>query len=349
MKYNRVYIESFAYSLPEKVLTTEEIENRLAPLYERLNLPFGRLEMLSGIKERRYPENGTMPSDSSTKAALIALEKTPHVSKDDIGCILHTSVSRDFLEPASANIVHNALGLSNDCTIYDISNACLGFLNGIITVADKIELGQIDAGMVVSGENGRPLLDTTIEKLLTDTNLNRRNIKEYFAALTIGSGAAAVILTSDKLTQNGHKLLGGTVQNATEHNELCRSFPDMGVHSGHDIIMTTDSEAVLINGCKLAGRTWSKLKEELGWQDDTPDRLFCHQVGTSHRRMLYETLGLDETRDFSTVEFLGNIGSVSVPITVAMGEEKGIIKKDDTIGLFGIGSGLNCIMLGVSW
>lgn len=349
MRYSKVYIESFGYSLPERVLTTEEIEHRLAPLYERLGLPFGRLEMLSGIKERRYWENGIMPSAVAAGAAKSALEKAPHIKKDSIGCILHTSVSRDFLEPATANIVHDALGLGSDCTVYDISNACLGFLNGIITIADKIELGQIDAGLVVSGENGRPLLDTTIEKLSSDTNLTRREIKEYFAALTIGSGAAAALLTSDRLSKSGHKLLGGIVQSATEHNKLCTSKPDMGVHSGQDIIMTTDSEAVLKNGCALAKRTWEKTKAELGWQDDTADRLFCHQVGSSHKRMLYETLGVSESKDFSTVEFLGNTGSASLPITIMIGDEQGILSKGDLIGLFGIGSGLNCIMLGISW
>jgi 3-oxoacyl-[acyl-carrier-protein] synthase-3 len=349
MRYNKVYIESFSYALPEKVLTTEEIENKLKPLYERLKLPFGRLEQMSGIKERRYWSNGTMPSDASIMAAKNVLKKSPHISKNDIGCVLHTSVSRDFLEPATANVVHDSLGLSDDCTIYDISNACLGFMNGMITIADKIELGQIKAGLVLSGENGKPLLDTTIDKLLTDTSLSRRNIKEYIASLTIGSGAASALLVSESLTRNGHKLIGGMVQSATQHNELCRSAPDTGVKCGEEITMRTDSEAVLVNGCKLAKRTWKRFKEELGWDNDTADRIFCHQVGTSHKRMLFETLKLPVEKDFSTVEFLGNIGSASLPITVTMGEEKNLVKSGNNVALLGIGSGLNCIMLGVSW
>ena len=127
MRYNNVYIESLGYALPENVLTTVEIEDKLKPLYERLKLPYGRLEQMSGIKERRYWSNGTMPSDVSTIAAKSALKKAPHIDKADIGCILHTSVSRDFLEPASANVVHDSLGLRDDCIVYDISNACLGF------------------------------------------------------------------------------------------------------------------------------------------------------------------------------------------------------------------------------
>ena len=347
MRYKKVFIESFGYELPGNVITSDEIERRLQPLYEKLNLPQGRLELMSGIKERRYWGNGVMPSDVSTIAAKKALEQSG-ISKRAIGCILRASVSRNFLAPATANVVHDSLALREDCIIYDISNACLGFLNGIITIADKIELGHIEAGMVVAGENGKPLLDATINKLLTEPSLNRKNIKEYFASLTIGSGAAAAILCSENLSKNGYRLMGGAVMSSTRHNNLCRSTPDKGIIEGVDICMTTDSEAVLLNGCDLAKRTWDLTKKELGWDNGSVDRFFCHQVGTTHRKVLYKTLGLDEAKDFSTVEYLGNTGSVSLPITFSIGKEKGFVKKGDNVALFGIGSGLNCIMLGIT-
>jgi len=39
------------------------------------------------------------------------------------------------MEPASATLVHKALQLGADAAVFDISNACLGFLNGIVTLA----------------------------------------------------------------------------------------------------------------------------------------------------------------------------------------------------------------------
>ena len=53
MKFTNTVIESIAVALPEEILTTTQIEQRLAPLYERLNLPEGRLELMTGIRERR--------------------------------------------------------------------------------------------------------------------------------------------------------------------------------------------------------------------------------------------------------------------------------------------------------
>ena len=107
---------------------------------------------MTGIRERRVWEEGTPPSLPSTKAAEKAIAKSG-INKKDIECLLHTSVSRDFLEPATATVVHNALGLPATATIFDISNACLGFVNGMVTLANMIELGQIKAGIVVACES----------------------------------------------------------------------------------------------------------------------------------------------------------------------------------------------------
>ena len=54
MKYNNVYIDGFHAHLPDNVITSEEVEKQLEDVYKRLKLPEGRLEMFSGIKERRY-------------------------------------------------------------------------------------------------------------------------------------------------------------------------------------------------------------------------------------------------------------------------------------------------------
>ena len=58
MKFTRVAIESMAYALPEDVYSSLDIEQRLSPLYSRLKLPQGRLELMTGIRERRlWPTN----------------------------------------------------------------------------------------------------------------------------------------------------------------------------------------------------------------------------------------------------------------------------------------------------
>jgi 3-oxoacyl-[acyl-carrier-protein] synthase III len=349
MKYKRVCVESFGYELPENTATSLSLEERLAPIYNKLNLRYGRLEMMTGIRERRFWDDGVTPSQAGIRAAEKAINKSG-VKKEDIGCLLHTSVSRDFLEPATATVVHDSLGLPPTATIFDISNACLGFINGMVTLANMIELGQVRAGIVVGCESSKRLIDTTIDRLLRDPDVTKDKLKLAFATLTLGSGAVAVVLTHSSLSQDGHKLLGGVSRAASQHNNLCRIEADASFLSLDELPdMHTDSTELLKNGAKLVPDTWEGTKQELGWKDSDVDKCFTHQVSAVHSRRVFKTLGLDKEKDFSTVEYLGNIGSVSLPITMAIGIEQGCLNHGDKIVMMGIGSGIVCLILGLEW
>lgn len=340
-------IEGAGYILPPRVVTSEEIEERLAPVYERLKLPHGRIEMMTGIRQRRFWEPGTLPSGAAAMAGKKALENAG-VAPGEIGCLIHASVCRDFLEPSTASVVHRELGLRGDAAIFDISNACLGVLNGMVTIANMIRTGQIDAGLVVSGETAEGLHEATIERILADETLTRDSFKKHFASLTIGSGAAAVVLVRPEKAMTRHELLGGAVRVNSSASELCREDTNTPA-SDSGPLMSTDSEALLHAGCELAGETWADTCRVLGWNNDSPDHVFTHQVGAAHRRLLFETCGIDPEKDFPTVETLGNTGSAALPTAFAMGIEKKDIADGDLIALLGIGSGLTCLMLGVRW
>jgi len=349
MLYKKVCVKSFGYELPRNIVTSLSLEERLAPIYDKFNLSYGRLELITGIRERRLWDDDITPSKAGIKAAEKAISESG-VNKEDIGCLLHTSVSRDFLEPATATVVHDSLGLPPTATIFDISNACLGFINGMVTLANMIELGQIKAGIVVGCESSKRLIDTTIDKLLEDPDITRDKLKLAFATLTLGSGAVAVVLTHSSLSQDGHTLLGGITRAASQHNSLCRIEADASFLDFDELPdMRTDYEGVLKNGLKLAPDTWENTKQELGWKNSDVDKFFTHQVSAVHSKLLFKALGLDNTKDFSTVEYLGNIGSVSLPITMAVGIDQGHLNPGDKVAMLGIGSGLVCLMLGLEW
>ncbi|MBI4665388.1 MAG: 3-oxoacyl-ACP synthase III [Nitrospinae bacterium] len=348
MKFENVCIESVGYILPPNVVTSAMIEERLAPLYDRLKLPHGRLELMSGIRERRFWNPGTRPSAVAQEAGKQAVAASG-IPLEKFGALFHCAVCRDYLEPATASFEHNSLGLRPDCMVFDISNACLGVLNGIITLAAMIELGHIEAGIVMAGEMGETLVESTINSLLSDPNVTRQSVKLAFASLTIGSGAVAVTLASRKISKTGLKLIGGVARADTSSNNLCTSDMDLGFSSNATPLMQTDSEELLKAGCKLAADTWKDFISHTGWNPETISRCFTHQVGVAHRRLLYQSIGVDMAKDFATLEFLGNVGSVSLPITFGMGLEQEAFKKGDRAVLMGIGSGLNSVMLGLEW
>jgi acyl-CoA:acyl-CoA alkyltransferase len=341
MHFRRVCLESFGYTLPEEVVTTAEVERRLAPLYRRLRLPEGRLELMTGIRERRFFPPGTRLSTVSIESARKALDASG-IDDRYFGALIHGSVCRDFLEPATACRVHHGLGLPPEAMIYDVSNACLGLLNGMVQIANMIELGQIRAGVVVGTECGRTLVDNTIATLNADESLTRDSVKNCIASLTIGSASVAIVLSDAELSQTGNRLTTAIVRCDTSQHDLCQS-------RGLETFMQTDSEELMRRGVAAGAETFERFLAAAGWEPDEIDRTFCHQVGVAHRKLMFESLGLDPEIDFATVETLGNTGSAALPVTMAIGIEQGRLRAGDRVAMLGIGSGINCLMLGAEW
>lgn len=346
MRYANVIIPAIGYELAPNVVTSEDLESRLGPVYQKLHLQPGQLEALTGIAERRFWDPVFKLSDGAIRAGRKALA-LGNFSADNIDMLIYAGVCRENLEPATACAVAHGIGIPKHAQIYDISNACLGILNGMIQVANAIELGHIKAGLVLSCESSRQIVETTINRLLSIGDMEL--FKETIATLTGGSGAVAVLLCHPSLAADGHRLLGGVARNAVQHHQLCTWGPDTGIPSTAAHVMRTDSVGVLKHGVALGIETFQAFRQELEWSADRPDKIICHQVGSAHQRTILESIGIDEARDFTTYRYLGNIGTVSLPITAAIADEREILQPGDTVGLLGIGSGLNCIMLGVQW
>ncbi len=250
----------------------------------------------------------------------------------------------------AARLAEEGMGISETAHIYDISNACLGVLNGILDVARRIELGEIRAGLVVSAESAREINDLTIERMLHAGDMS--TFITCLATLTGGSGAVAVLLTDGSFGGNERpRLVGAGLCNAPEHHELCRwgTYATTPQTQGFVQTMDTDSVAVLKHGVELGRRTWQQFLKNTGWQPQQVDRVICHQVGSAHQQTILEELAIDLDKDFVTYPFLGNIGTVSLPLTAAIAWERGELQKSDRVAFLGIGSGLNCMMLGWQW
>jgi len=341
-------MESLGYAIPEEVISSDEIERRLEPLYRRLKLPEGRLELMSGIRQRRLWPRGMRPSEKSIESGRRAIESAG-IEPREIGCLIHGSVCRDQLEPATACRVHNALGLAEGCLVYDVSNACLGLLSGILQIANLIELGQIRAGLVVGTEDSRALLESTIDTLNRDESLTRESVKPAFASLTIGSASAAVLLVHKDISRTGNHLLAASARAHTSHHQLCAGGHEATAAGGAQILMQTDSEELLRQGLAAGVATFAEFLHASGWQQGEIHKTICHQVGGTHRRLMLESLGLSAERDYATFPWLGNTGSVALPITLALAIENGFISEQQHVALLGIGSGINCLMLAVGW
>ncbi len=320
------------------VKTSQAIEDSLSAAMARAGYGAGLLYQLTGIAERRLFEPGVEASDAAARAGRRALERSG-VSPDQIGVMVSTSVCKDFIEPSVASLVHAQLGLPSKCLNFDVGNACLGFLNGIQIVGDMIERGLVDYGMVVDGESSRQVLEATIERM-NRPDFPVAKMRRQLATLTLGSGAAAVVLGKASEHEDAPRIVGAVTRAATEHNDLCR---------GQREWMETDAAMLLVHGLALGEKTFAAAREYLGWTPDSLDHVAAHQVSAVHTARVAERLEIELDRFCKIFQNYGNVGPASIPIALSLLDEEGKLSRGDRIGLMGIGSGLNCAMMEVRW
>lgn len=338
MLFEDVAVHSLAAVEAPHRLTSGEIARRLAPTLERLGIRPNLLEELSGIGERRLWDKGTQPSDAATLAGEKVIREAG-IDRSRIGVIINTSVSRDFLEPSTACIVHGNLRLPAECVNFDVGNACLAFLNGMDIAARMIERGEIEYALIVNGETSGPITDATIDRML-QPEITETEFRSEFASLTLGSGAAAMVMSRSEMAPEGHTYRGSITRAATEYSHLCRGNMDK---------MVTDTKTLLTEGLKLATGTFHAACKAMGWVAGELDQFIIHQISRVHTEAIVQLLGLDPERVQKIYPQFGNIGPASVPIALAKAVEMGKIKRGDRIALLGIGSGLNCSMAEVVW
>ncbi|MCH1867486.1 3-oxoacyl-ACP synthase III [Nocardioides sp. CFH 31398] len=319
-------------------VTSAEIDDRLTDVYRRTRMRGGLLESLVGIRERRWWGEGEDDADfvAGAAAAGQAALAASRVPAERIGLMVNTSLSRHWLEPATAVVIHDRIGLPTSCQNFDTTNACLGFMNGIEIAATMIETGMIDYALVVDAEDSRPVSESTIERLSNDVSTSR-DVMSEFAALTLGSGAVAMVLGPAEDHPEGHRVVAAVSRAGTEHHELC---------VGDNESMVTDLKGLLEAGLDLSDALWTEAARAHGW-DGGMDRYVIHQVSQVHTDALCDRLGIDKERVPRTFPEYGNIGPASVPFTLA--GEAGSLASGDRVLLMGIGSGLNACVLELAW
>lgn len=249
--------------------------------------------------------------------------------------MINSSVSRAYLEPSSAVAVHHQLGLPTNCLNFDLANACLGFVNGIQLAGTMIDTGQADYALIVDAEGSRHTQEVTLDRLATDS-ATAEDVRSQFATLTLGSGAAAMVLGRADRHPEGHRVVGGVSRAGTEHHDLCVGDLDR---------MRTDTKQLFTAGLALAVDTWKDAANDFEWVNG--DCFVAHQTSLVHIRALCAALEVDQERFPLTLPSYGNMGPAAVPFTLAT--QVDALQTGDQVVLIGIGSGLNTSFAEITW
>ena len=322
-----------AIDAPE-VVTSADIDAQLESFYERTGATQGLLESLAGIKERRMWPEGTSFMAAAAQAGEQAIIESA-IDRSRIGLVIDSSVCRERLEPSSAVTVHDLLGLPSTCMNFDLSNACLGFLNGMHLAGTMLDAGQIDYALIVDGEDIRQIYESTLSKL-NGPDAQKGDLFANFATLTLGGGSAAMVMGRQSENPGSHRLVGGFFRAATHYNDLC-----VGSLDG----MRTDTRGLLEAGTEVVKLAWDDAGEKEGWYDMT--RYVMHQVSEVHTQAIIDTLGTDGDRFPRSFPTYGNIGPAAIPVTLNGVRDE--LSPGDGVMLLGMGSGLNMAVLELLW
>ena len=295
------------------VVPSSVFDERLAPTLKRLRLPRGLLSRVAGVHERRWWDEEMTFDDAATAAGAKALAEAG-IDAGDVGLLINTSVTRTFLEPSVASRIHSGLSLPSSALNFDLTNACLGFVNG---------------------EDPRPTQEATLQRL-TSPEATREQFLAEFATLTLGAGAAAAVLGPAHQHPGAHRVVGGVARSATQHHELC-----VGGVEG----MTTDPAGLLAGGLELVVDAWHEAQPEWDWAG--VDRIVTHQVSSVHTRSIVEALDLDPAKVPTTFPRWGNVGPAALPMTLA--QQADSLHAGDRVLCMGVGSGLHTAMAEIVW
>ena len=345
-----LHLAAFGVEMAPCVVSSSDIEDLMGSAWNQLGIPRGQIEQLTGVRERRWWEEGTSISEMAAKACRKALDRAG-MSIQSVDRLIYTGVCREGFEPATACAVAHHLGAEHAIELHDLSNACLGSMDAIVLAEDAIRSGRQKITLVVSCESAREIVNIACQRMNENPGMDL--FTRSLATWTGGSGAAAMLLVSSDLHPQGPRLLGSAQGTDSRWHQLCRwgvrNSPDSSDPASREEYMETDAIGVLRHGVSLGLNTWNRFLDQLNWSASDVDRTVCHQVGSAHRDEILPSLGISPEQDFITFPFLGNIGTVSIPMSAALAAERGVLLPGHRVAFLGIGSGLVCRMLAWEW
>lgn len=303
---------------PSKVVTNEDFEKTLDTSDEWIT-------QMTGIKERRYAEEGQVTSDLSTAASLKALEAAS-LKPEDVDLIVVATATPDMMFPSTACMTQAKIGAEN-AVCFDVSAGCTGFLYALVTATQFVKQGTARNALVIGAEILTRFSDMT----------------DRSTCVLFGDGAGAVVLEpcgpergflQQYLGADGRlaRLLdmpAGGSKRPPSHETV-----DQRLHT-----ITMQGRKVYVNAVKAMGDSILKVIKDAGYEGSDLDILFPHQANIRIIQSVAERAGMPMEKVFVNIQKYGNTSAASIPIAVAEAIESGRLKDGMLVGMVAFGAG----------
>lgn len=318
-------IKDIAYYLPEKIIFNQADNGSAGKSGKNLS------EKL-GISQIHIAGKNEHVSDLALKAAQKLLEQNNLLSKGIQALILCTQTP-DRALPGSAFLIHEKLGLPQNCLVFDYNHGCTGFIYGLALAGSLIHSGMINNALLIMAE--------TYSKWChpQDKSVN----------LIFGDGAAAIYLTRSEDENMGPFIFGS---DGKGYSQL--TVPVSGSYSfeSSPLLMVKHKDRngnirradnLYMNGpevYRFAMATVPALVKEIQQKNKRPiDKYIFHQANRYMLKSLQEKIGICDEKMVYDLEDVGNTVSVSIPLALKRAYERNQIHWGETLMLIGFGVG----------
>lgn len=317
-----INILSMGSYLPEQVLTNDDFKKFVDTDDEWI-------KTRTGIHSRHMA--GWEPTwYMGRQAALKAVEKSG-IDPKEIGLIITSTITSDFLTPSIASIIQHEIGAEN-AAAFDLGAACSGFVYAVDTARRFLQ----------TEDNLKYVLVVATEALSRFIDYYDRSTCVLF-----GDGsAAAVIEKSDKLYSSflasdgggARKLFARNVKIAPEvkiESDFNDGFPEKPMHQ-----LFQDGKEVYKFAVKALPKAFKSVAEKIDIKTEDIDWFIPHQANIRIIETAAKNLGISTDKFVVTVDHHGNTSSASIPLALCEAIEKGDVKRGQKIALVGFGAGL---------
>jgi len=339
-------ITGIGAEVPPDIIPTAEVEER-AGISERFGFEPGWLERVTGVRERHWAAPDVQPSELATLAGRKALEDA-HVDPLEIDTLVFTGITRDCLEPATANLVAEALGARN-ARVFDLINACNSLVDGI-DVADSL----------IRSAKARRVLLTTGERASLAINWQARTVDEMLksvAGLVVGDGGGALVVEPSDDPERGFRArefrsdatqwrhaVGGQFRVSTQACEICGSLLDRR--------FMCDGRSLFAAAFSLLRPTMELVMEQTGWAYEDLDVVFCHQPTKRFVDNGIRLLGdaaVAGAKLWTIADRFGNMSTCSLPLAMAEARDAGALVPGAKVLMLAPSSGVSAAAVTMVW
>lgn len=342
----KAVIQGLGRYIPERKITTREMEEMSG--YEKHGVKYGLCKMLTGCEERYYAADDENSSDIAAKAGAEAI-KNAGIEPSDIDAVLFCSITQDFVEPATANVVADKLNIRN-AYVFDVKNACNAFMSGVDIADSLIRTDKAENVLVVSGE----VLSRWIRR---GFDSKEELMEKAPVTLSMGDGGGAYLLQAKEDTDKG-------VQRTYFH-----TYTDMwnnNVVWGGGTMYPRDPDKMYIPGTtkqivdkqrEAMADVLPRFEEIFGLSFVDIDCFIPTQVAKwlvqNAAKKFSEVYGLDVQqfldKTVTVIEKYGNVGASNIPIATYEAWKNGMLKDGTRALSMSVGVGISEAMMTVKF